>query len=135
MAKIIFIAIAIAGLTGLAGCSGMQRAPVNGIDQVLADQPLICEGASQCSDMWRRAQFYVAQNAGYKIQTATDVVIQTYNPPDYSTTWAYKLTREPLGGGRERIWVAASCGQFGICRDDKVTMIARAKGYLVQTLP
>lgn len=112
----------------LASCAAKQ--PVSAADTERAYKELVCDGAQQCADMWKRAQFWVATNAGYKIQVATDTVIETFNAADYSTRWAVRMTKEPLGSGRERIWILLGCGQVSLCAEDRLVVIARAKTYI-----
>ena len=71
-----------------------------------------CENADDCKAKWEAAQLWVVHNAAYKIQTATDVLIETYNSTD--TGIAVRVTKEPLGGGRYQILVTVGCGNpFG----------------------
>jgi len=37
-----------------------------------------CSGEADCKAKWEAAQLWVVHNAGFKIQTATDVLIETY---------------------------------------------------------
>jgi hypothetical protein len=78
-------------------------------------QPVECRGAEPCSALWRRVQAWVARNSGYKIQTASDAIVQTFNAQDYSTSWAMQVVREPVGNGVERLSFSASCGRAPIC--------------------
>lgn len=76
----------------------------------------VCNGVSDCQVKWEAAQLWVVQNAGVKVQTATSVVIETYNSPESSTRLAVRVTKEPLGGGRYRIVALAGCANIFGCQ-------------------
>ena len=77
--------------------------------------PLDCVGDDQCKLYWERAQVWVVKNSNWKIQIATDVLIQTYNAA--GTLNHYTLMREPQGGGVERITMTTGCGStFSRCQ-------------------
>lgn len=94
------------------------------------NRPLICEGKDQCNDWWRRAQYFVSTHAGMKIQTSNDMLIETFNAPTYSQRWAFSIRREPLNGGKDRIWASASCGEVPLCGKRKDVLIAEFNLYV-----
>ncbi len=51
----------------------------------------------EVTDAWGRAQSYVGQYSSMKLQTATDFVIQTYNPVMGDAGWGYSATKTPMG--------------------------------------
>lgn len=89
--------------------------------------PLTCEGADECGKLWRRAQIWVAENAGFKIQVATDAVIETYSAPAYSSKWAMRLVRIPREGAKEELQLTLSCGQVPLCGAPEERMLLRFK--------
>lgn len=69
-----------------------------------------CDGDADCKAKWEAAQLWVVHNLAFKIQTATDVLIETYNGTDNSDTrLAGRVTKEPLGGGRYKFVVYVGC--------------------------
>ncbi len=81
-----------------------------------AEKPLICSGAEQCTAAWRAGQVWVATHSGYKVQTVSDSILQTYGPPGaISSTYAYELLRMPQGDGTERIVIKPFCGSIPLC--------------------
>lgn len=107
-----------AALVLTAGCAVRPQqpvAPVEPWEEEHARQPFECRGASECATAWRAAQAWIAMNAAYKIQVASDAVVQTYNARDYSTGWAFQLTRMPVGNGAERFELVPSCGAVSLC--------------------
>lgn len=65
--------------------------------------------------MWERAQVWVAQNSRLKIQTATNVLIETYGAGSYDPTLAMRVLKEPMGGGAYRIVFSGGCNNMFGC--------------------
>lgn len=64
----------IGGLAVLmAGCGTFYKPTAGGSVE--------CQGA-QCALMWQRVQTWVATNSRYRIQIATDSILQTFGPHD-----------------------------------------------------
>lgn len=77
-------------------------------EQVEATRPT-CEGEKDCAAKWDAAQLYVVKNSDFKIQTATNVLIETFSPSPGDLGTAISVTKEPLGGGRFKFVVRAYC--------------------------
>lgn len=92
--------------------------------------PVTCD--TNCTTSWERAQLWLAKHSRWKIQTATDVMIQTYNPPEHDTSYGFTATREPLGGGRYTITLTLHCANFIRC-DPKESDVVSAFNYYVAT--
>ena len=120
--------IATIAASALTGCATQRQLSQSEIDE--ANAPLYCEGRDECDFMWRKAQVYVSTASGYKIQTATDSVIETYNAPAYSMTWAYKLTKAPIKPGKDRILMTPSCGPAPICQGGPMEMVQMFKRHM-----
>lgn len=118
----------ILGTLALAGCAS----PGGGAPSISPEalQAPICKSQAQCNEAWRRAQVYVATHAGYKIQTATDSIIQTFGPADSSPSIAFQVTRQPIGGGREQIVASASCDNLFGCIPRTAEAIAGFNAYV-----
>jgi hypothetical protein len=92
---------------------------------------MICEEAT-CAEQWQRAQLWLAKHSNMKIQTSTDVLLQTYNPPSVSgSTYSFTVTKEPLGNGQYKILMEAPCN--GMMCSPKVEEVKKAFYYYVQT--
>lgn len=117
-------------LLAVAACA--TREPLSPSQREEFEQPLQCKGAEACSKLWRLAQIWVAENAGYKIQLATDAVIETYNATSYSTRWAMRVVRIPKVGDVEQIELTPSCGDAPICGVSAEKLIIRFKRALRQ---
>ncbi len=78
-----------------------------------------CSTERECKEMWSAAQAWVASNCGMKLQTVTDTIIQTYNPPGSSPALAAQIIKEPLGGGKYRILIKAYCSNIFGCVPDQ----------------
>lgn len=81
-----------------------------------------CSGDADCTAKWEAAQLFVQKNAGYKLQTVTSVVIETFGPSkilqDASNDhlYAFSVTKEPQGAGSYRIVASVSCQYASTCR-------------------
>ena len=106
-------ALTLIAVVLLAGCA----APRPRTEAVLPPPAprLVCHGADECNFVWRRAQAWVADNAGFKIQVATDSVIATYNAPVYPTGWAFQVRRVPMTRDSDQIELRANCGEVPLC--------------------
>ena len=117
---------AVAALAVVGGCA--SRSPPLSVSQYVEyAKPLECKGADECTRLWRRAQVWVAQNAGFKIQVATDAIIETYNAPIYSNQWAMRVVRIPKSDGVEEIDLTPNCGQVPLCTISPEKLIVRFK--------
>ncbi len=75
-----------------------------------------CEGQAQCDAAWEAAQVWVAQNSRLKIQTATNVLIETYGSGQYDPTLAMRVLKEPQGSGKYRIVFSGGCNNMFGCQ-------------------
>lgn len=83
-----------------------QRALQEKRDRAIQTIP-VCDGEKDCAAKWEAAQLWVSQNAGYKIQISSNVIIETYNSQD--STLAASITKEPLGSGKYKIIAKIWC--------------------------
>jgi hypothetical protein len=118
-------------MLAVAGCTGPTKVPLlNDAEVAEMEMNLDCNPGAECDLFWRRAQYWIAQNAGMKIQVATDVVIETYGVTTYSNVWAFRAIREPLAKNQDRIHLEPSCGSVSLCRQTKLQMIASFRRYV-----
>ena len=110
----------------LSGCAvPARKTRLLSDDELLQiDTPPSCQGADECARLWRSAQAWVAQHSGYKLQTVTDAVIQTYTPPNYSLSWGFQVVRQPSASGGEQLAVYPTCGPAPICPETQNEMRA-----------
>jgi hypothetical protein len=77
-----------------------------------------CTGKADCNAKWAAAKTWVVKHAEYKIETATDVLIQTLGPfPSYGDL-AASVTKEPMGGEKYAIKAIIKCGSNDGCMPD-----------------
>jgi len=81
----------------------------------------ICTNEKECAIKWEAAQIWVVHNSAYKIQTTTNVLLETYNSPNGESKLAVRVTKEPLGGGRYKFIVNAWCGSELGCIPDELS--------------
>lgn len=86
------------------------------------DSVPICDGEVDCNAQWEAAQAWVAKNCGMKIQTVTNVLIQTYSTPapgiGHSTDLSATIIKEPLGDGKYKINASIGCSNPLGCYPD-----------------
>ena len=87
---------------------------------------------SGCKIEWQRAQLWLGKHATTKVQTATDVVLQTYNPRPDAPEYSFSVTKEPIGGDRYKISAEAFCGSMLGCSPRKID-VHNALLYYVKT--
>ncbi|MHB2032557.1 MAG: hypothetical protein ACYCVE_04180 [Gemmatimonadaceae bacterium] len=90
-----------------------------------------CDSTS-CKDDWDRAQLWIVNHSKYKIQTATDVLVETFNPSDDAPNYGFTATKEPQGSGHYVIALALTSGNMLGC-DPKPRDVQRAFLFYVQT--
>jgi hypothetical protein len=96
-----------------AGCS--TQGQVNPDVMQIATTPLTCSNATECNLWWQRAQTWVTNHSTYKIEAATDSLIQTAGPLGGKRALAYQITRTP-NDGTATIGFAAHCDSSLGCK-------------------
>jgi hypothetical protein len=111
-----------------AGCS--TQGQVNPDVMQIATTPLTCSNKAECDVWWQRAQTWVASHSTYKVESATDTLIQTAGPDGGKRALAYQITRAPNPDGTATIGFAAHCdGSLG-CKPNPWEAGADFKGYV-----
>jgi hypothetical protein len=106
--------ITVFALTLVAGCASTNSR----LNVALAPAANIgnsVDCVAGCREEWERAQLWLVKHARYKIQIATDVLIQTFNPPQSEPEYGFSITKEPAGGGRYAIRMEMACGNMFGC--------------------
>lgn len=75
-----------------------------------------CSGTEDCNAKWEAAQLWVVKNSGWKIQTQSNVLIETYNATGSSPRIAVRVTKEPLGDGKYQFIVNVWCDNIFGCQ-------------------
>ena len=114
------------------GCMGTSAlittalAPAQGIGA-----SVLCD--SGCVRHWQRAQLWLANHSAMKIQTATDVLLQTYNTTGYEPSYSFSVTKSPMEMARSyRIEITLACGNPLGCSPDALS-VRNAFLYYVKT--
>jgi hypothetical protein len=92
-------AVVAVALTGCAHTSMLNLSPdeQSGLERAMAHPTSFTVAKDEAPDAWGRAQSFVGRFSSMKLQTATDFVIQTYNPTNYNVAFGYYVTRTPVG--------------------------------------
>ena len=75
--------------------------------------PVTCVGRDECDRAWRKATAWIIERSGWKVQVATDSLLQTFGPGREAVTMAFTLTRKPLAEGWEELVLSPSCNEYG----------------------
>lgn len=75
-----------------------------------ANREVICIVGPECDAAWGRAVASVYDVCGFKVQTQTDLLIETYGPERFNPRLACRINKVPMGDGRARILIVATCG-------------------------
>jgi len=94
----------------LAGCAVAERREAQ-----LVDTPVFCNGEKDCMEKWEKAEVWVTNNSKWRIQRASNTVIQTYGPGTTEADTAFKITKIPLGDGKYEIRMEARCNNWFGC--------------------
>lgn len=93
--------------------------------------PVVCD--TGCTVAWQRAQFWIAKHSTMKVQSVSDVLVQTYNPTGSASAYGFTATREPLPDGKYRIVLQAVCSNEMIPCDVLSDDLEAAFNYYVAT--
>jgi hypothetical protein len=117
----------------LSGCATPELTPYQ-IEQIKESHiPLICKDKQQCDYYWQRAQLWIAQNAPFKIQTMSDVMIQTYGPIDTDQRMAYLVTKDTRQDGSAHIVINIHCGNDYACYPPAYVAALSFKAFVKDT--
>lgn len=115
----------VTALVLLGACATPVSSPL--MDE--ARQPLVCVSKPVCDRQWQRVQSWIAQNSGWRIQIANDVLIQTYGPGRNTTDLAFTAIRENRDDGTASIHFTAGCDNVFGCHPHPALAIANLKAY------
>lgn len=96
------------GVVLLTACAS-STAPIlqSRLKDATPDQPVSC-GA--CAVEWQRAQIWLTQHSKWRIATATDVTLVTFQPTDFDVSYGFQVLRIPRSAGGYQISMALVCG-------------------------
>jgi hypothetical protein len=110
--------IGVIGLVLMGGCATTPDPQRLAMQEQINQTIPTCSGVDDCNAKWEAAQLWIVHNSAYKIQTATSVLIETYNPSQNNPSLAARVTKEPQGGGKYRLLVALWCDNMFGCVPD-----------------
>lgn len=119
----------------LAGCVGLPTQQQIDYDRIAEESRPQCVGEADCRAKWEAAQIWLTRHSGFKIQVATDVLIETYNPTGYSPNLAMRITKEPQGGGRYLLRLEAWCANVFGCSTDPRAAVLQFNGAIQKVVP
>ena len=114
MLRSIAVFVLVAGIVGCATSPARQEANA-AAQQHLQDTQPVCAHPRQCEAMWIAARDWITSTCGFKIQVATDNLLETYNSTDASTALACRVTKTPLPAGGYKFAATAGCDNIFGC--------------------
>ena len=123
--------LAVVMLICIIGCASTSPQTRALLAEAALSTEVVCE-SDQCKECWERAQLWLANHSQLKVQIATDVMLQTYNPAGSGVVYAFSVTKEPLGAGRYKIVMDLACGNMFGC-SPKPEDVTRAFYHYVRT--
>jgi hypothetical protein len=122
------LAVLCVAAVSAAGCS--TQGQVNPDVMQIATTPLTCSNKAECDIWWQRAQTWVTSHSKYKVESASDTLIQTAGPDGGKRALAYQITRTANPDGTATIGFAAHCdGSLG-CKPNPWEAGADFKEYV-----
>jgi hypothetical protein len=115
-------------LATAAGCS--TQGQVDPDVMQIATKPLTCSNKAECDLWWQRAQSWVSSHSTYKIESATDSLIQTAGPDGGKRALAYQITRAANPDGTVTIGFSAHCDSSLGCKRNPWEAGADFKQYV-----
>jgi len=73
---------------------------------------------------------WIVKHSKWKIQTATDVLIETYNPTGDDPSYGFTATKEPIGSGQYTIKLGLDCGNMLGCDPRQADIVAAFNYYV-----
>jgi hypothetical protein len=78
-------------------------------------RPITCRAGPDCDVKWSRAVAWVANNSRWKIQTQTDLLVQTFNSADSSPSPSFTVSKTASGDGLYEISLNGGCANLFGC--------------------
>ncbi|SRR6266571_3051642 len=117
----------------LASCASAPLSPADQAAKADALRAIECGNKATCDLYWQRAQLWIARNSSWRIQTANDVLIQTFGPGNHETTLAYSVVRENHADGSATIFPKTSCDNMFGCEEVPWRALLKLKSFVTQT--
>jgi len=114
MSRFPLLATAVCFLTA-SGCAPVTDPATSSAIEALAASPVVCTAGPDCDAKWSRASTWVAQNSDYKVQVASETLIQTMGPLPYDPRPAFVVTKMATGDNSFRIELNGGCDNIFGC--------------------
>lgn len=85
---------------------------------------------SEADEAWGRAQSFIGRFSSMKLQTATDFVIQTYNPASPAVDFGYYVTKTPMG---DKVQITVQCNTGNMFAGADANTNAHILAYYIKT--
>ena len=102
----------------IAGCTSTPSPEFLAKQAEIEKSVPVCVDERDCNAKWEAAQLWVIHNSAFKIQTATSVLIETYNAVQGEDGISARVTKEPMGNGKYKFVVNIWCDRVLACPPD-----------------
>ena len=128
----LFVSLIVVGIFLLAGCAAKQVSPeIQAYDsRVMAQPTTFSVQIEKSEEVWSRAQQFIATLSSFRIQTATNYVIQTYMTESSWPKYGYSVTRTTNG---DRATFVVQCFCTNMFSKDRATYNAHALAHYMVT--
>ena len=120
----------VCAVGGCAANSNLQPEQKLLLDRALAFPTDFTVDRKDAGDAWGRAQSFVGRFSSMKLQTASDFVIQTYNPGDGDVAYGYNVTKTPAG---DDVQFDVRCGSGNMFAVGEASKNAHILAYYMKT--
>ena len=126
--------VALVSLVSLSGCFDLaaiqkqQEEDAAAMRRVSESEPR-CSHPRQCEAMWVAARDWITESCGYKIQTVTDNLLETYNSTGVDL--ACRVTKTPLPEAGYKFNASADCGNMFGCMPKPVVALQQFNDKLI----
>jgi len=101
------VILSLVATASAVSCAAPQQATI-------PTPPITCRAGSECNEKWSRANGWIAQHSGYKVQIASDSLIRTMGPFSDDPTMAFVVTKIAQGNDIYLISINGGCGPYGL---------------------
>lgn len=130
MKRLIIMVVCMVAM--LAGCASLPQVVRERLDSIQCNR-VICD-SDTCELYWERAQIWVINHCRKKVQTVTNVLIQTYGASmNEFPCRTYLITKEPIGLGQYEIKIGIGCNNMFGCNPPTAEELRKAFKHYILT--
>lgn len=114
----------------MAGCATTQH-QLTEAEVAEASAPLMCSGDAECKRYWQRAQIWLVQTSRWRMQVATDTVLEAVGNDPYAIERSYRIMKVPMEGESYRLTIQSGCRNIFGCATTDIQDALRFKRFVL----